>query len=160
MYLFRALLLVGEWHHAFDVRPAGVTVLAILYLINAGMAFMAIGLMVWLFNQTNIFQPYPIPGNVYAQPLVERPPVFLGMLTMVVGIVLGVIGGINVLVGIGMLTARRWARNLAIVFAIINITLSSIAIPATFGASLAVVIFNVFILWYLYRPPVVMYFRR
>ncbi len=159
MYMSRLLLSMDEWHHAFDVRPTGIAVLAILYLINAAIAFIAIGVMVWLLNQVNIFEPYPLPSNAYAQPIVKHSP-FIGVMTLAVAIVFGMIGGINVLVGVGLLKARKWARNLAIAFAIINIILYSIAIPATFGASLAMVFFNGFILWYLYRPQVVMYFRR
>ncbi len=150
---------MDEWHHAFDVRPSGITVLAVLYLINAAIAFIAIGVMVWLLNQVNIFEPYPLPGNAYAQPVIEHSS-FIGMLTLAVAIVFGVIGGINVLIGVGLLKAKRWARNLAMAFAIINIIFYSVAIPASFGASLAMVLFNGFILWYLYRPQVVMYFRR
>ncbi len=150
---------MDEWHHAFDVRPSGITVLAILYLINAAIAFIAIGVMVWLLNQVNIFQPYPLPPNAYAQPIVEHSS-FTGILTLGVSIVLGVIGGINALVGVGLLKARKWARNLAIAFAIINTIFYSIAIPASFGITLGMVFFNGFILWYLYRPQVVMYFRR
>ncbi len=150
---------MAEWHHAFDVRPSGITVLAILYLINAAIALLAIGVMVWLLNQVNIFEPYPLPGNAYAQPVIEHSS-FIGMLTLAVAIVFGVIGGINALIGVGLLKARKWARNLAIAFAIINIIFYSIAIPASFGITLGMVFFNGFILWYLYRPQVVMYFRR
>jgi hypothetical protein len=150
---------LDEWHHAFDARPAGVTVLAILYLVNAAIAFTGIVALVYLATQIDFFEPYPLPGQAFAQPMIE-PSSFMSMLTAGVSIVFGIIGGINVLIGIGLLKARRWARNLAIAFAIINIIIYSLAIPATVGASLAMVFFNGFILWYLYRPQVVMYFRR
>jgi len=150
---------LGEWHHAFDERPTGVTVLAILYLINAAIAFIGIAALVYLASEIDFFKPYPMPGDAFAQPMVEHSS-FMSIITISVSIVFGVIGGINTLIGVGLLKARRWARNLAIVFAIINIIIYSLAIPATLGASLAMVFFNGFILWYLYRPQVVTYFRR
>ena len=150
---------MGEWHHAFDERPTGVTVLAILYLINAAIAFIGIAALVYLASEIDFFKPYPMPGDAFAQPMVEHSS-FMSIITISVSIVFGVIGGINTLIGVGLLKARRWARNLAIVFAIINIIIYSLAIPATLGASLAMVFFNGFILWYLYRPQVVTYFRR
>lgn len=148
-----------EWHRAFDERPTGVTVIAILYLIDAGIAFIGIAVVVYLASQIDFFAPYPMPGKAFAQPMIEDSS-FMSIITVSVSIVLGVIGGINTLIGIGLLKARSWARNLAIVFAIINIIIYSLAIPGTLGASLAMVFFNGFILWYLYRPQVVTYFRR
>jgi len=150
---------MDEWHHAFDARPTGVTVLAILYLINAAVSFIGIVALVYLASQIDFFKPYPMPGQAFAQPMME-PSSFMSMITLGVSIVFGVIGGINVLIGIGLLKAKRWARNLAIAFAIINIIIYSLAIPGTLGTSLAMVFFNGFILWYLYRSQVVMYFRR
>ena len=150
---------MGDWHHAFDERPTGVTVLAILYFINAAIAFIGIAVFALLANEIDFFEPYPFDGQAFAQPMIE-PASVMGAIIVGVGIVFGVIGGINVLIGIGLFKAKTWARNLAIVFAIINIILYSISIPATFGASLAMVFFNGFILYYLYRPHVMAYFRR
>lgn len=150
--------MLSGWHHAFDERPLGVTVLAILYFVNAGIAFIGIAGFAYLANEIDFFEPYPMPRSAFAQPMME-PHSFMGAIMLTVGIVLGVIGAINAVIGVGLLKARRWARNLAIAFAIINIIIYSLAIPGTLGASLAMVFFNGFILWYLYRPQVVMYFR-
>lgn len=150
---------MAEWHHAFDERPTGVTLIAILYLINAAIAFIGIAVFAYLAREIDFFEPYPWPRDAWAQPMME-PSSVMGIITVAVGIVLGVVGGVNVLIGIGLLKARKWARNLAIVFAVINIIIYSLAIPATVGASLAMVFFNGFILWYLYRQQVVTYFRK
>ncbi|MEM2760690.1 MAG: hypothetical protein QXU32_12305 [Nitrososphaerales archaeon] len=149
---------MGEWHHAFDERPLGVTVLAILYFINAAIAFTGIAVFAYLASEMDFLEPYPLPGEAFAQPMVTTS--FVSAIMVAVGIVLGVIGAINLLIGFGLLQGRKWARNLAIAFAIINIIFYSLSIPATFGASLAMVFFNGFILWYLYRAHVIAYFRR
>ena len=150
---------MDAWHHAYDERPLGVTVIAVLYFINAAIAFLAIAAIAFLANSADFFKPYPLPGQVYAQPMVEDTTMIHAVI-IGVGIVFGMIGGINVLIGVGLFKARRWARNLAIAFAIINIIIYAIAVLGTFGASLAMVFFNGFILWYLYRPHVIAYFRR
>lgn len=150
---------MDEWHHAYDERPLGVTIIAIFYFIDAAIAFLAIVAFAFLANEIDFLKPYPLPGQVYAQPMVEHTP-FMSAILAGVGVVFGIIGGISALIGVGLFKARKWARNLAIAFAVINIILYSLAIPATVGASLAMVFFNGFILWYLYRPHVIVYFRR
>lgn len=150
--------LLDDWHRAYDERPLGITALAIFYFINAAIAFIGIGALVALSDEPEFFDPYPVPyQQASAQPLVDGPTVNT-TIVLTAGIIIGVIGGINALIGYGLMKARGWARNLAIAFAIINIIFYSIAIPVTFGASLAMVFFNGFILWYLYRPHVTAYF--
>jgi hypothetical protein len=149
---------LGDWHHAYAERPLGVTVIAILYFINALIAFTGIAVIAFLAGQIDFFEPYPVPDQAFAQPMVG-PDSYASWIVWAVGIVLGVIGGISALIGVGLLKGRRWARNLAIAFAVVNIVFYALAIPGTFGGSLAMVFFNGFILWYLYRPHVVAYFR-
>jgi len=157
--VFKLWLPLDEWHHAFGERPLGVTVLAILYFINAAITFIAIAAIAVLASTVDFFEPYPLPGEVYAQPM-EQEASLANAIIVGVGIVLGIIGGINMLIGVGLFMGRKWARNLAIALAIINIIIYSLGIPATMGASLAMVFFNGFILWYLYRPHVTAYFRK
>lgn len=156
MYV-NGIMLMGEWHRAYDTRPLGITVLAILYFINAAIAFIAMIAFAYLAGEVDFFDPYPIPDQAFAQPM--QPMSVMSTVAWPVGIILAIIGGICVLIGIGLLKAMKWARNLAIAFAIINIIFYALAIPATFGASLAMVFFNGFILWYLYRAHVIAYFR-
>lgn len=149
---------MDEWHHAYDERPLGVTVLAVLYFVNAALVLVSIAGLAYLASEMDFFERYPMPGQAFAQPMMDHFSMMNSMLWGI-GIVLGIIGGVNVLIGVGLFKAKKWARNLAIAFAIINIIIYSLAIPGTLGASLAMVFFNGFILWYLYRPHVITYFK-
>ncbi|MEM2869974.1 MAG: hypothetical protein QW379_06105 [Thermoplasmata archaeon] len=102
-------------------RPLGVTILAVLYIIQAILWFAGSVMMGMFLGPILAFLPV-LGACVY--------------ITIIFGV-------IYLLVGIGLFTLKKWARILAIIFAIIGLLNLPIG-----------TIISIIILWYLFRADV------
>jgi len=106
-----------------SIRPSGVTILAVLYWLSAIVAILG-GLAY-------------VAGVSYFVPLA-----FLTLL-WIVGAVLIAIGVLDILIGWGLWSLRKWARTVAIVLAVVGL----ISFPIG-------TVISIITLWYLFKPEV------
>lgn len=117
-------------------RPLGVTIVAILMIIN-GIILIASGV-----------------GGVTAGAVMGIP--FVGVASSVL-IALGIA---TLIIAWGLITGKGWAWIVTVILSIISIIMSIIAIAGgNFGAIINLIISGV-ILYYMYRPDVKAYFGR
>jgi hypothetical protein len=137
-------------------KPAGVIVIAILYFIGAalcligGLLFIAGGgLLATIMSQS---------GQASASPLAG----IMAGLGAVAGIIFLAFGVIDLLVGIGLIKLKNWARIVAIVFSAIGAVFQLFGILGSLshfnvGAMVFPVVFlaiYALIIWYLLKPEV------
>jgi len=106
-----------------SVRPSGVTILAVLYWLSAIVAILG-GLAY-------------VAGMAYLLPLA-----FLALFWIVGGVLI-VIGILDIVIGWGVWSLRKWARTVAIVLAIVGL----ISFPIG-------TIISIITLWYLFKPEI------
>lgn len=105
------------------VRPSGVTILAVLYWLSAVAAILG--------------------GLAYVAGLLYFLPSAFLALFWVLGAVLIAIGVLDIVIGWGLWTFKKWARTVAIILAIIGL----ISFPIG-------TVISVITLWYLFRPEI------
>jgi hypothetical protein len=136
-------------------KPAGVIVIAILYFLGAGLLLLAgIGFVVGGGAIATMMSQQSQAGGGLAT--------LMGALGAGLGIFFLVWAAIEVLVGIGLLKLKNWARIVAIVFAAIGACfqvfglLGSLAHfnPVSFVVSLIILGIQALIIWYLLKPEV------
>lgn len=116
-------------------RPAGVTILAILYFIQGIlMLLVPIMLTVCLASMLTVPGVEEAEGDIFAA----------GALCWAV---FGILALVYFLIGFGLLKGAGWARIVAIILAIIGL----LNIPIG-------TIISIIILWYLFRPEIKAYF--
>jgi hypothetical protein len=143
-------------------RPVGVTILAILNLIGA--AFCIIGGLLMIagggFLATMVSQQNQA-GSAGAAG-------FFAGLGAFMGIFIIIIGGVGLLVGIGLLKLKEWARIISIVFAGLGAGLQLLGLVGSLSHfNIGAVIWTLFwlaidvlIIWYLVKPEVKAAFQR
>lgn len=118
-------------------RPTGVTIIAALYIISA--LILIIEGLALAFLVTGILG-------------------LGGGLGLAAGLPVIIIGIIDLIIAWGLLSLKRWARIVAIIFAILSLIsgLMGLFSPSliTLVMSLVTVIVNILILWYLFKPEV------
>lgn len=125
-------------------RPTGVTILGVLYVL--GGIFATIG---------------AIAVGIIASNLGGIP--FLGSAAILIGgaaaFFLGILAIIEFVIGGALLSGKSWGRKIVIVFAIIDLLLEVAMI--ILGNTFAVigVIMDLIVLYYMWRPHVIEYFR-
>ncbi|MHA1606382.1 MAG: DUF7144 family membrane protein [Candidatus Freyarchaeota archaeon] len=120
-------------------RPAGVTLLGVLYIIMA-IIYILSGLVGFLLTS-----PF---GGLFGPTLI-----FSGAMA-IVPIVIGII---DLVIGWGLLALKGWARILAIVFAILGLLgglASLIVFPIGTIIGIIEIILSIIILWYLFKPEI------
>jgi hypothetical protein len=118
-------------------RPLGVTVIGILWIL-AALAWFALAL---------------IGGAVLA--------VFgLGALGAIVGVILFIIGVIDLLLGIGCFMGWGWVWTVGAIFMIINILFGIVVLFANPVFGLVTIVIAVIVLWYLFQPQVKAFFGK
>jgi hypothetical protein len=136
-------------------KPAGVIVIAILYFLGAGLLLLAgIGFVVGGGAIATMMSQQNQAGGGLAT--------LMGALGAGVGIFFLICGVLDVLIGIGLLKLKNWARIVAIVFAAIGACfqifglLGSLAHfnPVSFVISLIILGIQALIIWYLLKPEV------
>ena len=125
-------------------RPTGITILAILELI-AGIIFataaIAIGAIATMGGPSMFGMMASAIGGFIAAILV--------MLAMFSFIISG-----------ALFSGKRWGRGIVIVFSIIDLVLSAVSIVGGNVFSIADIILNLIILYYMWRPHVIAYFNK
>ena len=127
-------------------RPLGITIIAVLYIIG-GIGGMIAAAMFGVFSAM-------IANPMMEDTMIGKMVVFGGLVTAVfvsVAILGFVIAGC-------LLLGKRWARQVVIAFVIIDLVLEFFSI---FGGNVfgtAIVMLDLFVLYYLYRPHVMEYF--
>ena len=126
-------------------RPTGITILGILYIlggIGGIIAAIAFGVMSSMMDST-------IP--------------MMGGFTVIGGMVALVFAGIAVLgfvIAGCLLSGKSWARKIVIVFVVIDLVLEFVSMFGGNFFGVAMIILDLFVLYYLYRPHVIDYFER
>ncbi len=137
-------------------KPAGVIVIAILYFIGAALCL--IGGLLFIAGGGLLASMMSQSGQAGASPLAGM----MAGLGAVAGIVILAIGVIDLLVGIGLIKLKNWARIVAIVFSGIGAAVQLLGILTSLshfnvGAMVFPVIFlgiYALIIWYLLKPDV------
>jgi hypothetical protein len=137
-------------------RPAGVTVIAVLFFIGAAFSILGgIGIVVGggfiatLINQSG------------GQGSGAGAGLFAG-LGVAIGIVILIVGVVDILVGWGLLKLKEWARIVTIVFAVLGALGALFGLVGVFTHFGAIIVFWTlvrlaicgWIIWYLLQPQV------
>jgi hypothetical protein len=137
-------------------KPAGVIVIAVLYFLGAAILLLAgIG---FIAGGGAIAAMMSQQGQAGGSGLAT----LMGVLGAGVGIFFLIWGAVDVIVGVGLLKVKSWARMVAIVFAAIGACfqvfglLSSLAHfnIGSFVFSLIILGIQALIIWYLLKPEV------
>ncbi len=110
-------------------RPFGVTLLAILYIVDALMIFAT---------------------AAFISALAVLP--FIGGIILICAVIIALFGVFALLIAIGLLKLQKWARTTAIIFAILGIILGLLSIMN--GTGIITLIINIIALYYLEKPEV------
>jgi uncharacterized membrane protein (DUF2068 family) len=137
-------------------KPAGVIVLAVLYFLGAAcLLLLGLGFIV---GGGAIAAMLSQQGQAGANPLAAM----MGFLGAGVGIFFLVMGAIELIVGIGLIKLKNWARIIAIVFTVIGacfqlfMLIGSLAHFNVVAMVVPVVVLAIqaLIIWYLLKPEV------
>jgi hypothetical protein len=134
-------------------RPTGVTILAVLEFLGAGL-FALIGLL--------LLVGFGLLGGAAGQAGESGGMAFLMGLGAVAGVLFLVLALIPLVVGIGLWKLKNWARILVIVFSILGVlsNLAGAVVPLMVGEPVSAVSsiiglgVNGLILWYMFQPHV------
>ncbi len=145
---------------SFKTRPLGVTILAILGLINVAVYIGMLVLTVALPDVLRSLLERLSPQGAGPKALLNLGPV-LGIYFAVMAVIAG-------LFAYGMWTLRNWARWIVIIIAVISLAGVVVEVAAvasdlslsTVGLSLVRTGLSVLVLWYLFRPSVREAFRK
>ena len=110
-----------------SIRPSGVTTLAVLYWLGAIVAILG--------------------GSAYVAGVLYFLPLGSTALLWIAGAVLIAIGILDVVIGWGLWSLRKWARTSAIVLAVVGL----ISFPVG-------TVISIITLWYLFKPEIKAYF--
>jgi uncharacterized membrane protein (DUF2068 family) len=124
-------------------RPLGVTIVAILMLIN-GIILIASG----AFGITTTEILAGEIGNALTGGIVAISSVVIAL------------GIASLIIAWGLITGKGWAWIITVILSIISIIMSIISIVAGSFGSIVSLIINGVILYYMYRPDVKSYFGR
>lgn len=130
-------------------RPFGVTILAILAIIEALMCFggaaLAGTMFAWLETLSGGYGYGPSTG-------------FFAGIGLVVAGIAAIVGIIYLLIAWGLWTGQGWAWTVTLIFTILSLIGSIIALIAVVG--IVPLIINIIILYYLTRPHVKAFFGK
>jgi hypothetical protein len=137
-------------------KPAGVIVIAILYFIGAALCL--VGGLLFIAGGGFLATVMSQSGQASASPLAG----IMAGLGAVAGIICLALGVIDLLVGIGLVKLKNWARIVAIVFSAIGAAFQLLGILSSLSHfNVAAMVFPVIflgiyalIIWYLLKPEV------
>jgi MFS family permease len=125
-------------------RPFGVTLLAILAIIDALMAFGAASIVGFMFGMMGSM--IPGAGGIFAG---------IGMIIAGVAVIFGLI---YLLLAWGLWTGKGWAWTVMMIFSILGLIGGIISLITLVG--IVPLIINILILYYLTRPHVKAFFGK
>jgi uncharacterized membrane protein (DUF2068 family) len=123
-----------------DVRPTGVTIIAILNALGGVLCLLA-GLMF-------LAMPGMLPAGMYGM------SGMLGMEIGVMGIVMVVCGVLSLVIAYGLWTLKNWARLLVIVFSALGIASNLVSIAGGMMHAVVGIAINAVVIWYMMRDDV------
>jgi MFS family permease len=126
-------------------RPFGVTLLAILAIIDALMAFGTASMVGFMFGMMESM----IPGGAGG--------IFAGIGMIIAGVAV-IFGLIYLLLAWGLWTGKGWAWTVMMIFSILGLIGGIISLIAFVG--IVPLIINILILYYLTRPHVKAFFGK
>jgi hypothetical protein len=146
-------------------RPSGVTVVAILAIING--TILVVGGVVAIYFVPNIITSqinYTLSNATDVNGLnVEFGPAMTSAIITIVYIV----GSVTIALGLawfglawGLFTGKGWAWLITVILAIISVVFSVIGIGTASVTSIPTLIINGVILYYMFRPNIKSYFGR
>ena len=118
-------------------RPLGVTIIGVLWILSGLLWFVAAFL----------------GGALLAV-------IGLGALGAIVGVILFIIGIIDILLGIGCFLGWSWVWVIGVIFMVINLLIGLVSLFSSPGTGIITIIIAVIVLWYLFQPQVKAYFGR
>lgn len=123
-------------------RPMGVTILAILEAV-VGLYYLVAG-----------FGEIVAASIIRSLTLAAIPSTILPMIPRVLGAALVLIGLLSIVLAWGLWTGKSWARNVALVFAILAIIVSLLSFH------IIGLVIDVIIVYYLTRPNIKQFFTK
>ena len=118
-------------------RPLGITILGILWILG--------GLM-WLVAAF-------VGGAVLTIAGLEA-------IGAIIGVVLFIIGIVDIFLGIGCFMGWSWVWIIGVIFMAINILIGLVTLFSDLVTGLVSIIISAIILWYLFQPQVKTYFGK
>lgn len=122
-------------------RPLGITILSILYVLGGVVGVIA-AVMFGMFSvimSNSMMDEFAVLGGAISG-------IFVG-----VAILEFTIAGC-------LLAAKKWARKIVIIFVVIDLVLEFFSIFGGNAFAVALIVLDLFVLYYLYRPHVIEYF--
>jgi len=131
---------------ASKVRPTGVTVLAILQVINGVIAIIAGLVFIFMYTFISGVVPHEVPQ-------------FMGMLSGLFGLIGGLfifLGVLGFVIAYGYLKGKGWAWTIGLIFAVLGVIGGLISLPS----GVITILINGLIIYYLTRPHVKEFFGK
>ena len=138
-------------------RPLGITILGVLSQVTgvmaafSGVAVVVLGMTVPFLNEKYVMQKELISG---------LPIEITGMIASLVGVVVIGFGVFSVIVGTGLLKAKKWAWTLEVISMFISLGLGVCYLLDDVSSGISSMATSALILYYLYRPNVRTYFGK
>ena len=128
-------------------RPTGITILGILEIIS-GVVLAILAAVFGALSGSMGEMMYGMMGE------------FVGAFGGILAAVFGILAAISFLIAWALFSAKRWARIIVIIFSIIGLMMDAVSLVSGNPFSIASVILNIIILWYMWRPHVIAYFNK
>ena len=157
---------ISEWNRQQKHRPLGITIIAILTIID-GMAFLASGIAAvtiapFLFgvdiNNSNNNVP-PVTGTSTLGS-VTIPDTLLVRMSVVTGVAILTLGIAYFVMTYGLLKGKGWAWTVTVVLCCIGIALGLVSVVNRHLDGIFNILINAFIFYYIYRPYVKSFFGK
>ena len=127
-------------------RPLGITILGVLYILG-GIGGVIAAIVFGIFSAM-------MGDTMMGDSMMGRVAVFGGVIS---GIFVGV-AILEFLIAGCLLSGKKWARKIVIVFIVIDLILEFFSIFGGNMFGIPMIVLDFFVLYYLYRPHVVEYF--
>ena len=139
-------------------RPLVVTVLGVLSQV-VGVIFAFSGVAIIVLGMT---APFLLSDEMIMQnELLRTMPIEItAMLASLVGIIVLGIGIFEIIVGTGLMKAKKWAWTLEVISTFISLGIGVFYLIDDVVSGILTLVLNVLILYYLYRPNVKVYFGK
>ena len=128
-------------------RPLGVTLLAILHVLQAAVVFL-IGLVLMILGTL-----------IRSMMRVYYPRLFAGILP-IIGVLLIILGLLYIGFAYGLWTGKGWAWTLSLIFAVLGIIGSLVSLVRGGFVSIVTLVLDVVIIYYLTRPHIKVFFGK
>jgi len=139
-------------------RPLGITVLGVLSQV-VGVIFAFSGVSIILLGMA---APFLLSDEMIMQNelLMAMPIGMTTMLFSLAGIIIFGIGIFSIIVGIGLMKAKKWAWTLEVISTFISLGIGVFYLIDDIVSGILTLILSALILYYLYRPNVKAYFGK